>query len=99
MSASQKQGIWITNLGFDYAEIVSRVKQAWVPAFPVWQQFFNLFAEIHRANVYDTACRDNDADGGITIRIVISASCVQVEISLRAFCQSSSLQITALHRK
>ena len=61
MAAVQKQRVRITDLCADYAEITGSIEQAGIPAIPVRQQLFDLFAKVHRANVYDARNRYNDA--------------------------------------
>ena len=60
MSARQEQRIRVANFGLDQAQIVGCIEQAGIPAFPVWQQYFDLFSQIHCCNVYELNVADND---------------------------------------
>lgn len=60
MAIAEQQRIRVAHLRFDDTEVAGGVEQAGIPAIPVWQQFFYLFAKIHRVNVYDTNRRNND---------------------------------------
>ena len=63
MAACQQEGVGIADLGLDKPKITGRIEQAGIPAFPVWQQFFDLIAKIHARNVTERYRRDNERIG------------------------------------
>lgn len=62
VSPGQQQGIGITDLCLDEAEIACRIEETGIPAFPVRQQFLDLIAKTHGSTVAEAAPRDNDVD-------------------------------------
>jgi len=64
MSRGKQQCVRVTNLRFNQPQVAGGIKQAWIPALPLGQKIFDLFAEIHRTNVYEVGGRDNDPARG-----------------------------------
>ena len=61
MAISEQQSTGIADLRPDQPEVARGVEQAGIPAFPCRQEFLDLFAQVHRSNVYDRAHGDNDS--------------------------------------
>ena len=60
MAPGEKQAVGIADFRLDQAEIACSIKKARIPPFPVRQQLFNLFAQIHHENVTERVKRHND---------------------------------------
>jgi len=59
VTACQQQRTRITNLGPNQPEVARRIEQTRIPAFPVWQQQFDLIAKTHARNVTEQQAPDN----------------------------------------
>ena len=60
MPIVQQQRIRVADLCANDAQIACCVEEARVPALPVWQQLFYLFAQVHCVNVYEPLVGFND---------------------------------------
>ena len=60
MPPREQQRIWIADFRTDQPEVAGRIKQAWIPALPVGQKRFDLFAKTHAGNVTEATAADNE---------------------------------------
>lgn len=59
VASGEEEGVWIANFCANQAKITRRIEQTWVPTFPVGEQDFDLFAQIHSRNVTEHPAADN----------------------------------------